>query len=53
MRLPHLKMKKAALRLALSSGNLSPDELTKASLRIGEIISIIDKKSDRWLELNS
>ncbi|PKP42810.1 MAG: ABC transporter [Bacteroidetes bacterium HGW-Bacteroidetes-10] len=48
-----LEKEKGSLETALSSGNLSSDELTKASLRIGEIISLIDLKSDRWLELNS
>lgn len=48
-----LENEKGSLETALSSGNLSPEELTKASLRIGEIMSVIDKKSDRWLELSS
>jgi ATP-binding cassette subfamily F protein uup len=48
-----LEKEKGSLETALSSGNLSSDELTKTSLRIGEIISLIDIKSDRWLELNS
>jgi ATP-binding cassette subfamily F protein uup len=46
-----LEKEKSSLEAALSSGILSPDELTKNSLKIGEVISEIDRLSDRWLEL--
>jgi ATP-binding cassette subfamily F protein uup len=46
-----LENEKGSLEAALSSGILSPAELTKYSLKIGEIISEIDRLSDRWLEL--
>jgi len=31
---------------------LKSDELIQKSERIGEIIKLLDKKSDRWLELS-
>lgn len=50
-KLDALEKEKSSLEAALSSGSLSPEELTKYSLRIGEVISNIDRLSDRWLEL--
>jgi len=48
-----LEKEKSDLEAALSSGILSPKDLTEKSVRIGEVISLIEIKSDRWLELNS
>ncbi len=48
-----LEKEKSDLEAALSSGILSPKNLTEKSVRIGEVISLIEIKSDRWLELNS
>lgn len=48
-----LEKEKSDLEAALSSGILSPKDLTDKSVRIGEVISLIEIKSDRWLELNS
>ena len=43
---------KAELERGLSSGTLQGDELRRASERIGEVISLLDEKEMRWLELN-
>lgn len=48
-----LEKEKSDLEAALSSGILSPKDLTEKSVRIGEVISLIEIKSDRWLELNN
>ena len=47
-----LEKEKTEIEEMLSLGNLSQKELTEKSKRIGEIISLIDQKSDRWIELN-
>ena len=47
-----LETEKQALETELSSGNLSIDELTEKSHRIGELIGMIDEKTMRWLELS-
>jgi ATP-binding cassette subfamily F protein uup len=47
-----LEREKAALETALSGGAITSDELINASNRMGEIISMIDEKADRWLELS-
>jgi ATP-binding cassette subfamily F protein uup len=47
-----LEKEKSALEIALNSGSLKPDELNKGSRRITEIITLIDEKTDRWLELS-
>jgi ATP-binding cassette subfamily F protein uup len=43
---------KAALESSLSDGTMSPEELLSASIRVGELIVLIDQKTDRWLELS-
>ena len=43
---------KARLEADLNSGTLPYEQLQKASLRIGEIISETDAKETRWLELS-
>lgn len=43
---------KRALEMELSSGTLSYDRLETCSKRIEELISLIDEKEMRWLELN-
>ena len=50
-KLESLEKEKSSLEAALSTGLLSSEELTKSSMRIGEVISLIDSMSDRWLEL--
>ncbi|MDR1021848.1 MAG: ABC-F family ATP-binding cassette domain-containing protein [Prevotellaceae bacterium] len=47
-----LESEKAELEQQLSSGLLSPQELTAKSQRIGEIISALEAKELRWLELD-
>jgi len=46
-----LEDEKAVLEAKLSAGKVSLDEITEASVRIGEILELIDEKSMRWLEL--
>ncbi|MPN02742.1 hypothetical protein SDC9_149958 [bioreactor metagenome] len=48
-----LEKEKSDLEAALSSGILTPKDLTEKSVRIGKVISLIETKSDRWLELNN
>ena len=36
----------------LSGGNVSGKELNEASVRIGEVMALLDEKEFRWLELN-
>lgn len=43
---------RSALESELSSGNLSFERLTECSKRIEELITIIDEKELRWLELS-
>jgi ATP-binding cassette subfamily F protein uup len=50
--IPELEDKKAKLEEALSSGNLSVEELNRQSSLIGKIIDEIDEKTFRWLELS-
>ena len=47
-----LNAEKADLEEKLSGGNISGDELTRCSTRIGEVIALLDEKEMRWLELN-
>lgn len=50
--LDSLNSEKSAVETALNSGQLAPDELLEKSKRIAEIISILDEKEMRWLELS-
>ena len=47
-----LGMEKAELEEKLSGGELQGDELQRASVRIGEVLELLDEKELRWLELN-
>lgn len=47
-----LESEKAELENEISSGSLSSDDLIAKSNRVGEIINLLDEKSDRWLELS-
>lgn len=51
--LPALEQEKAALEQSMSSGSLAYADLQKASERIQELMSLIDEKEMRWLELSS
>ena len=50
--IPQLEQEKAELERLLGSGSLSVGELTAKSVRLGEVIALIDEKSMRWLELS-
>ena len=47
-----LEAEKKSLEEQLSSGSLPLDTLTRNSVRIGEVIALVDQKSMRWLELS-
>lgn len=46
-----LTQEKAALETLLGNGG-SPEEIAKASTRIGEVMALLDEKELRWLELD-
>ncbi len=46
-----LQQEKSALEAVLSGGSADLSEITKASERIGEVLSLLDEKETRWLEL--
>lgn len=50
--LPLLTKEKADLEEKMHSGNLSFEELQKASERVSTLISLIDVKENRWLDLS-
>ncbi|MFO7829675.1 MAG: ABC-F family ATP-binding cassette domain-containing protein [Bacteroidales bacterium] len=47
-----LESEKQELEKEISSGKLKSDDLIEKSNRVGEIIQLLDHKSDRWLELS-
>lgn len=47
-----LGAEKRELEEKLSGGELQGEQLQKASVRIGEVIALLDEKEFRWLELN-
>lgn len=47
----NLESEKEVLETEINSGSLSNEDLIQKSNRIGEIIKLLDEKSDRWLEL--
>lgn len=49
--LPALEKEKAGLEAEMSSGWMAYDKLSEASVRVQELISLIDEKELRWLEL--
>lgn len=46
------EQEKSELESSLSGGALSSEALIAASRRMGELIALIDQKTDRWLELS-
>ncbi len=46
-----LSSEKKQLEADLSSGTLTVEELNTKSARIGEVISLLDEKENRWMEL--
>ena len=49
--LPALEKEKAGLEAEMSSGRMAYDKLSETSVRVQELISLIDEKELRWLEL--
>lgn len=47
-----LEKEKREIEIMLSSGNLGVDVLTQKSQRISEVLSLLDEKEMRWLELS-
>ncbi|MDQ1769452.1 ATP-binding cassette domain-containing protein [Labilibaculum sp. A4] len=47
-----LTSEKEEIEIAMSSGNLSNDELMEKASRIEKVIELIDEKEFRWLELS-
>jgi len=47
-----LSSEKEEIEIAMSSGNLSNDELMEKASRIEKVIELIDEKEFRWLELS-
>ncbi|MFP4024630.1 MAG: ABC-F family ATP-binding cassette domain-containing protein [Thiohalospira sp.] len=47
-----LEKEKQQLEKEISSGELKSEDLIEKSNRVGEIIKLLDIKSDRWLELS-
>ena len=50
--IPKLEAEKEEIETAMSSGQLSPEELMKQSQRITELMDEIDDRTMRWLELS-
>ena len=50
--IPQLEAEKSTLETQLSAGTLSHEELSATATRIGEIISTLEEKEMRWLELS-
>ena len=50
--MPTLQKEKATLEEKMNSGSLNFEELQKAAARIGEIVTLLDEKEMRWLELS-
>jgi ATP-binding cassette subfamily F protein uup len=51
--LGNLEREKTELENSISSGTLNSDDIIKKSNRLGEVLKLIDEKTDRWLELSS
>jgi ATP-binding cassette subfamily F protein uup len=47
-----LEIEKSKLENEINSGNLKSEDLIAKSQRIGEIIKLLDSKTDRWIELS-
>jgi ATP-binding cassette subfamily F protein uup len=50
--LPLLEKEKELLSAALSTGNLTNEELMQRGERLGTVVAEIDDKTLRWLELS-
>ena len=47
-----LEKEKKEIETALASGKLKNDELLEKSHRMGEVIDLLNRKTDRWIELS-
>ena len=47
-----LEEEKSSIEQEMCSGTLDNDTLLKKSRRIQEVIELIDKKTERWMELS-
>jgi ABC transport system ATP-binding/permease protein len=47
-----LEQEKITIEAALSNDKLNPEELITLSNRIAELLTLIDQKTDRWMELS-
>ena len=50
--MPQFQKEKITLEEKMNTGKLSYDELQKAAARVSEIITLLDEKEMRWLELS-
>jgi ATP-binding cassette subfamily F protein uup len=50
--LKNLEDEKKQIETEISTGSLEHNSLLEKSNRIGEVLKLIDEKTDRWLELN-
>ena len=50
--IPMLEEEKKRLEEEMSSGTLDNDTLLKTSMRVAELIDMLDEKGMRWLELS-
>ncbi len=50
--MPQLQKEKIILEEKMNTGKLTYDELQKAAARVSEIITLLDEKEMRWLELS-
>jgi ATP-binding cassette subfamily F protein uup len=52
LEIEQLEKERKTLELQLSTGTLETNELIVKSQRIADIISLVDQKTDRWIELS-
>lgn len=50
--IPNLEKQKEMLINKMNEGNGTPEEYLEWSKKVGELIKLIDEKTDRWLELS-
>jgi ATP-binding cassette subfamily F protein uup len=50
--MPALQQEKTMLETKMSEGSISFEDLQKAAQRVSEIITLLDEKEMRWLELS-
>lgn len=48
----NLDSKKTAIEMRFSNNEIAPEDIEKASLELQDIIQLLDKKEERWLELS-